>query len=129
MDKVEHFEIPADDVERALNFYRTIFSWELNPIPGIGDYVRLLTVRVDEKPAASQRPFEVNSAIIKRNRDVTTPVVTISVSDIDATLRKISEAGGKVVRGKAEFGQRGYIAYFSDTEGNVMGLWQVRARN
>jgi uncharacterized protein len=52
--------------------------------------------------------------------------VTISVADMDETLEKISKSGGTVIRGKREFGKRGYTAYFKDTEGNVMGLWQVR---
>ena len=36
MDKLEHFEIPADDVERAIKFYDPVFKWELNPVPGVG---------------------------------------------------------------------------------------------
>ena len=124
MDKVEHFEIPADDVRRALDFYRTVFNWELNPVPGV-DYTRLLTVRVDDK-VISQRPFEVNGAIVERNKEIRGPVITISVSNMDETLDRISRAGGRVVRGRTEFGKRGYTAYFQDTEGNVMGLWQVR---
>jgi predicted enzyme related to lactoylglutathione lyase len=124
VDKVEHFEIPADDVKRALDFYRTVFGWELNPLPGI-DYTRLLTVRIEHN-AVAQRPFEVNGAIVERNSEVRGPVVTISVSDMDDTLERIPKVGGRVVMGKKEFGKRGYTAYFQDTEGNVMGLWQVR---
>ena len=126
MDKVEHFEIPADDTERALDFYRKVFNWELNPVPGV-DYIRLLTIRVDSK-YSSPRPFEVNGAIIKRDKMVTTPLVTISVDGMDSKIKKISDEGGKILVGKTEFGNRGYTAYFKDTEGNVMGLWQVRSR-
>lgn len=124
MDKVEHFEIPADNAERALNFYKTVFDWKLNPVPGV-DYTRLLTIKVDRE-VISQRPFEINGAIIKKSEEITGPVVTISVNDMDFTLQKITKNGGKILRGKTEFGQRGYTAYFKDTEGNVMGLWQVR---
>jgi predicted enzyme related to lactoylglutathione lyase len=124
MDKVEHFEIPADDPARALNFYKTVFKWELNPVPGV-DYIRLLTIRVDEN-AVSQRPFEVNGAIVRRESELRGPIVTISVADMEETLAKISKTGGSIVRGKTEFGKIGYTAYFKDTEGNVMQLWQVR---
>ena len=89
------------------------------------DYTRLLTIKVDEK-AVSQRPFEVNAAILKKDKIVTGPIITISVADMDDTLRRIEKAGGKVLVGKTEFGKRGYTAYFKDTEGNVMGLWQLR---
>ena len=128
MDKVEHFEIPADDQDRASKFYMTVFGWELNPIPGV-NYARLLTKRVSERDV-SPRPFEVNGAIVKRSKEVRSPVVTVSVDDMEATLRRIRGAGGKVIVRKAPFGNppRGYTAYFRDTEGNLMGLWQVAAR-
>ena len=125
MDKVEHFEIPADDTERALNFYQRVFDWELNPVPGVEEYIRLLTIRVDEK-AVAKKPFEVNGAIGKRNENFTGPLVTISVGDMDSTLKKITREGGSVLVDKTEFGKRGYTALFRDTEGNVMGLWQLR---
>lgn len=126
MDKVEHFEIPADNIERATRFYTTVFRWEPNPIPGV-DYTRLLTIRVDDK-IKLPRAFEVNGAIIKRSKDITKPVVTISVEDMDDTLTRIEKEGGKILIGKKEFGDRGYTSYFKDPEGNVMGLWQVRPR-
>ena len=126
MDKVEHFELPADNVERATNFYMKVFKWELNPVPGV-KYTRLLTIRVDDK-VTLPRPFEVNGAIIKRTKEVTTPVVTITVTDMDDTLKRIAKEGGKVLVSKTEFSDRGYTAYFSDSEGNVMGLWQVRTK-
>ena len=126
MDKVEHFEIPADDVERATNFYMRVFKWALNPVPGV-KYIRLLTVRIDEK-FVSPRPFEVNGGIIKRDENIANPVVTITVTDMDDALKKIEKEGGKIIGGKTELGDRGYFAYFKDTEGNVMGLWQIRAR-
>ena len=124
MDKVEHFEIPADNHGRALKFYTEVFGWELNPVPGV-TYTRLLTKRVSERDLAP-RPFEVNGAIVERDKDRTSPIITISVDDMDATLAKIKERGGKVAKGKTPFGSRGFTAYFEDTEGNVLGLWQVR---
>jgi len=105
MDKVEHFEIPADDVERALGFYKAVFSWEPNPVPGV-KYERLLTIRIDES-FKSPRPFGVNGAIIKRSKVVINPVITISVVNMDETLRMIEKENGKIIQGKTEFGDRG----------------------
>ena len=86
VDKVEHFEIPADDFERATNFYMKVFGWELNPVPGV-KYTRLLTIKVDDK-IRLPRPFEVNGAIIKRTKQIATPVVTITVNDMDDALKR-----------------------------------------
>ena len=94
MDKVEHFEIPAEDHDRALNFYKEVFGWELNPVPGV-EYTRLLTKRVEERDL-SPRPFEVNGAIVERDKERRAPMITISVDDMDVSLRKIAKHGGNV---------------------------------
>jgi predicted enzyme related to lactoylglutathione lyase len=52
-------------------------------------------------------------------------VVTIDVDDIDAALTKVGELGGKVVRAKMSVGDMGFAAYFTDSEGNLLGLWQT----
>ena len=50
--------------------------------------------------------------------------VTISVPDIDAALKNISKLGGKESGKKMPVGDMGWSAYFEDTEGNIIGLWQ-----
>ena len=62
--------------------------------------------------------------MLKRQTPVKSPVITINVGSIDDALIKIRKAGGKVVQKKSEVGQMGYAAYFQDTEGNIIGLWQ-----
>jgi hypothetical protein len=41
-DKVVHFELPADNLERAQNFYRNAFDWSINTLPRMG-YTRVQT--------------------------------------------------------------------------------------
>ena len=48
----------------------------------------------------------------------------MDVDDIDSALAKVEELGGTTVRPRQEVGQMGYAAYFTDPEGNLMGLWQ-----
>jgi uncharacterized protein len=50
--------------------------------------------------------------------------VTISVADIDAALKNVEKLGGSQVGKKMPVGDMGWSAYFKDTEGNVIGLWQ-----
>ena len=52
------------------------------------------------------------------------PQLTLSVSSIDDSLKKIAEAGGKVVMPKGEVPGGGYIAYATDTEGKSFGIFQ-----
>ena len=55
---------------------------------------------------------------------MTTPVLTLGVDDIDATIVAIEKNGGSAVGEKIAVGDMGFAAYFKDSEGNLMGLWQ-----
>jgi predicted enzyme related to lactoylglutathione lyase len=52
------------------------------------------------------------------------PIVTIEVDDIGAALKQVERLGGTVARGSQPVGPIGFAAYFTDTEGNLMGLFQ-----
>ncbi|GAA2524386.1 hypothetical protein GCM10010201_23600 [Pilimelia columellifera subsp. columellifera] len=117
-----HFELPADDVERARGFYRDVFSWVINPMPEL-DYTIVHTTPTDADGMTTE-PGAINGGICKRESPVTGPVITIDVSDIDATLTQIERAGGKTVSGKEPVGDMGFAAYFNDPDGNLVGLWQ-----
>jgi predicted enzyme related to lactoylglutathione lyase len=51
-------------------------------------------------------------------------VITIDVDDIDEALRRVEQLGGKTLRDRMAVGEMGFAAYFADSEGNVLGLWQ-----
>jgi hypothetical protein len=122
MDSVVHFEIPADNPKRAQKFYSTVFGWEINSMPDMG-YALLGTTEVDKNQMPT-KPGAINGGMLKRQAPVKSVVITINVASIDDAAKKIVKQGGKVVRKKSKVGDMGYAAYFKDTEGNVMGLWQ-----
>ncbi|MCI4360030.1 MAG: VOC family protein, partial [Thermoplasmata archaeon] len=70
-------------------------------------------------------PGAINGGMGKREGPLAHPVITIGVNDIDASLEAIEKAGGSTVSKKAPVGPMGFVAYFKDTEGNVVGLWQA----
>ncbi|MCI0381513.1 MAG: VOC family protein [Chlamydiae bacterium] len=121
MDKVIHFEIPVDDLKRAKKFYKDIFNWQLEDTNM--DYTVVRTVPVDEK-FMPKEAGAINGGMFKRTKEVKAPVVAINVNSIDKYIKKVVAAGGKVVMPKIEIGKNGYYAYVSDTEGNVVGLWE-----
>jgi predicted enzyme related to lactoylglutathione lyase len=118
---VVHFEIPADDENRARDFYTSAFGWEFQVMPEM-EYSLAMTTPMDQdgRPAV---PGSINGGLFKRG-DLTAPVVTVDVEDIDAALEKIAALGGIVHRAKMEVPGMGWNAYFTDSEGNVVGLWQ-----
>ena len=122
MDKVVHFEIPAADIERAKKFYKSVFTWKMESIPGI-EYIMIGTTPTDDK-GMPQEIGAINGGMMKRQKPITSPIITIGVEDIEDSMKKIKKMGGEIVRGKMQVGEFGYAAYFKDLEGNIIGLWQ-----
>ena len=122
---IVHFEIPADDVERAKAFYGKAFGWKIQSFPGF-DYHMVQTTPSgpDGRPTT---PGGINGGMLKRQAPVERPVVTVNVADMEEALREVPRLGGSVVRGKEPVGDMGWAAYVKDTEGNVVGLWQSKA--
>jgi hypothetical protein len=123
--QVVHFEIPADDLDRAQTFYRQAFGWQLSPMPEMS-YTVVTTSAVDEQGRPTE-PGAINGGMLARQQPVTSPVVVIGVDDLDAALQQVQSLGGTVLRPKTPVGEMGYSAYFTDTEGNTVGLWQTAA--
>ncbi len=123
MDSVVHFEIPADDVERAQKFYSESFGWNINSIPEMR-YTIVSTTESDEKTGAPKNPGAINGGMLKRQEPVNNVVITVNVDSIEEAAKKIEAAGGKIIREKMPVGDMGFAAYFTDTEGNVVGLWE-----
>ncbi len=122
--KVVHFEVPADDAERAHTFYREVFGWQLQPIPEV-NYTMVST-----GPSGEQGPTEagyINGGLFARDGEgpgSPHPTIVVDVEDIDTALGRIEQAGGKTHSGKIDVMGMGWAAYFVDPEGNVIGLWQ-----
>lgn len=123
MDKVVHFHIPVDDMNRAKKFYSKIFGWEIKET-GMGmDYSLATTTPTDEE-GMPKEPGGINGALYKRESADECPSIIINVPSIDEYLGKIKKAGGKVVWEKEPVGDFGFYAQFADTEGNSLGLWE-----
>jgi uncharacterized protein len=119
--RVVHFEIPFDDGDRARAFYQSAFGWSLMPIPEMSYTI------VSTGPTSEQGPSEpgyIGGGMMARSDLFQGPVITVDVDDIDSALAKVEELGGATVRPRQEVGQMGFTAYFTDPEGNLMGLWQ-----
>jgi uncharacterized protein len=122
--EVVHFEIPSDNVERARRFYHRTFGWRLAAMPGI-DYTVVTTTRPG-KGGRAQEPGAINGGLLLRQVPVRSPTVTIRVGSIARSARTIEKNGGKVLEPRAPIGDGtlGFAAYFRDTEGNVLGLFE-----
>jgi predicted enzyme related to lactoylglutathione lyase len=121
MSRVVHFEIHADDPERAVSFYQNVFGWKINKWDGPQDYW-LITTGKSLAPG-------IDGAIMKRwvplNGDaISAFVCTIDVDSVDDVTAQITANGGTVAFPKMAVPHIGWLAYFKDTEGNTFGTMQ-----
>lgn len=120
-----HFEVQADDAERAKNFYEKALGWKIekSQMPGVGmDYWMVMT---GEGPG-------INGGLYNRkdgSRKLNSFDCTVMVSDIDAVIAAVKGNGGTIepYNGQEKWKMEG-LGWFSraiDTEGNVFGLLQA----
>ena len=122
--KVVHFEIPFDDGERAGRFYADVFGWHVVSMPDMG-YTLVSTGPTDPQTGQAQEAGFINGGMFRRTGDFAHPNVVINVDSIDEALAGVEKAGGSTVRGREPVGDVGFAAYFTDTEGNLLCLWEV----
>lgn len=122
-----HFEIQAEDIERAAKFYREVFGWQIDKWPGLEwEYWIIMTAEKDSKELG------INGGLLKRPAQ-TPPqqcgtnafVCTMQVDNYDETHDKILAAGGKVAMPKFALAGMAWQGYYLDTEGNTFGIHQA----
>jgi predicted enzyme related to lactoylglutathione lyase len=124
-NRVVHFEIPFDDGDRARSFYADVFGWQVVPMPDM-QYTMVMTGPTDEQTGPTE-PGYINGGMFERSPQFPgkAPNLVIDVASIDDALRQVKEAGGTVVGERMAVGDMGFAGYFSDTEGNMVGLWET----
>lgn len=125
-NRVVHFEIHADDMERAAKFYREIFGWKIEKWTGMDmEYWMVLTADMDSKDPG------INGGMLKRPAQTPAQqcganafVCTVQIENFDETAAKIEAAGGVVAMPKFAIRGMAWQGYFLDTEGNTFGIHQ-----
>jgi len=123
MNSVVHFEIPAKDKVRSMKFYGDVFGWAFNDMPEM-NYTIVYTTEVDEKYMPKKSGAINGGMMAESDNGGTYPVLVIDVPSVDEYVKKITDAGGRVVNEKAKVGDMGYYARVLDTEGVVIGIWE-----
>ncbi len=117
MSRVIHFEISADNVDRAVAFYRKVFDWFIEKWDSPIEYW-LVTTGPDHLRG-------IDGAILKRVLPSGFSTInTISVDSIEMMVKKVIDAGGAKFTEIETIPGIGQFCYCTDTEGNHFGLMQ-----
>ena len=130
MNPVIHFELPAEDRKRMANFYTRAFGWQTKQLgPEMGEYVVATTTEPDEN-GRPKKPGAINGGFFQKTDDKPSqyPSVVIAVDDIKEHMRKVEEAGGKVIGEPWDIPGIGSYVSFFDTEGNRVSMLQPSHR-
>ena len=125
MPRVIHFEIHADQPERAMRFYASVFGWQFTPLKGMPvDYWAVHTGEsgpgIDGGLMPRLTPLD--------GAAVTAFVATIAVPDLDKYVMKVATSGGQLAVPKMAIRGIGWLAYCKDTEGNLFGMLEADAQ-
>lgn len=128
MPTIVHFEMPADDVERAKKFYTDLFGWKIEKWPGtssknssFSSMEYWIVSTTDDK--GNKAP--IGGGLMKRQEQHQQITNFIDVNSVDEYSSKIEKLGGKVVVTKMAVPAMGYFAVCHDTENNSFGIWET----
>ncbi len=131
MNPVVHFEMPYEDRARMARFYESVFGWQLQMFgEEMGNYVLATTTETAEN-GRPREPGAINGGFFQKKPDLPAqyPSLVISVPDIQASMRSVTERGGKVLGEPMLIQGVGQYVSFVDPEGNRMSMLQPVARN
>ena len=113
MPRPIHFEILADEPEKAIEFYEKVFGWKFQKWEGPMEYWMVMT---GEGPG-------IDGGLGRRDPDSST-MNTIDVPSVDDYLKMIEDSGGKIIAPKGPVPGIGWFAVIMDPQGNSWGLME-----
>jgi predicted enzyme related to lactoylglutathione lyase len=119
MATVVHFEIPADDVERARKFYGGLFGWKIEKFQGQSP-MEYWTIET----GAGKPEMALGGGMMKRQMPDQQITIYIDVPSVDEYTDKVKRLGGSVTVPKTAILDMGYFAVCLDPENNCFGLWE-----
>jgi hypothetical protein len=116
MPRVVHFELPTTDSAASRKFYEKVFGWKFTQYGGPMEYW-LVSTGAPESPG-------IDGGLGGAANELHGTVNTVDVDDIDDAIRKVEANGGQVIVPKDVIPGMGYLAYFREPGGAVIGLFQ-----
>ena len=116
MNRFTHFELATNDLEKTAQFYRNVFGWKIDKWEGPIEYWLVST-------GDASTPG-INGGLMKAGGPFSGTVNTLEVDDLDAAIAKVKANGGEIIFDKDVVPGVGYLSYFKDTAGVIVGMIQ-----
>ena len=128
MPTIVHFEVPADNIERATKFYNSLFGWKAEKAPGPMEYWMFRTSSGGNADSSTSggggREQVIGGGIMPRQQPQQGITNYIGVDSVTEYSKKIEKLGGKVKVPKTEVQGFGWFAICMDTENNTFAIWE-----
>jgi predicted enzyme related to lactoylglutathione lyase len=130
MPNIVYFEIPADDVDRAKGFYRSLLGWMIEPTrvqmdPAMKAMMEYHDVTTGKATDVTPMGGTLSTGGLYKRQIPGSPIINhVMVEDIDEVLTNVEKLGGKIVIPKMKIKSVGYNAIIQDTEGNLIGIFK-----
>lgn len=121
MPRPIHFEIHADDMDRAQRFYETMFGWRFAGVEG--STYRL--IQTGAGPGIDGGMMQRRGPPPQGGEPLNSWVCTLDVDDLEASLTGAQANGGALALPRMAIPGVGWLAYVKDSEGNILGMMQV----
>jgi predicted enzyme related to lactoylglutathione lyase len=122
-NKLTHFAIHIDDMERAKSFYEGVFDWGFASY-GPADFLQIKADKTDKGELIGALQSRKYSPVKEKLVGLE---CTIRVADIEDIIKKVEHKGGQVLMPKTAIPYVGWIIKFLDTEGNLVCAMQTDA--
>jgi hypothetical protein len=122
MPRPVHFEIQADNPERAIKFYRELFGWEFNQWESQPYWL----IKTGEKgtPGIDGGLMARQGAAPAGTQPVNAFTCIVDVASCEETAKRVAAIGGTIALPKMPVPTVGWLAYAKDPEGNLFGFMQ-----
>jgi predicted enzyme related to lactoylglutathione lyase len=126
MPNIGYFEIPADNVDRAKQFYRSLLGWKIEPTATSMDPQAFAAMQYQDVSTGEPQEGTLNVGGMYRRQMSEGITNHVMVEDIDRVLANVEKLGGKIITPKMDIPSVGLDAVIQDTEGNTIGIWQPK---
>jgi uncharacterized protein len=128
MNPVVHFELPAEDRARMVEFYEKAFGWKAQMYGEDMQNYTVVTTTPSDESGRPTTPGAINGGLYVKNPEwpAQYPSIVIGVKDIREAMEKVIGAGGTVLGEPMDIPNVGSYVSFMDTEGNRISILQPK---